>query len=189
MIIFKVYVNLSLPWVKPRSQMAPNHRALGVPLGHMAESSWKPQGEQRPDIRWVVGRDMYPWSYLILWKWILRYHSIYSIYHRFFTTPGFSPSRFYLFTTLLVFLPPAILQKADFPWVFQLWAQQLANSAVDAQHVFAEPARAYALQHLAIRAMARNFGGDSYTPMPPMRLFPPRRKRPPPAQKSRWRLP
>jgi len=72
-------------------------------------------------------------------------------YHRFFTKPGFSPSQdFFLFTTLLVFRPPAI-QESWFSNGFPLWAQQLANSAVDAQHAFAEPARAYALQHLAIQ--------------------------------------
>jgi hypothetical protein len=59
MSIFKVYVNL-LALSQGKVTNGSNHRALGVPLGHMAESSWKPQGEQRPDIRWVVGREMYP---------------------------------------------------------------------------------------------------------------------------------
>ena len=168
MSIFKVYVNLlgiyssykmSLPWAKvtngsksprPRRSSRTHGRvqleAPGRTEAWYQVACWK--GEVSLIISDPLKMDLDTIQYIQ--------------YHRFFTNPGFSwlftIPRFYLFTTLLVFRPPAI-QESWFSSGFPLWAQQLANSAVDAQHAFAEPARAYALQHLAIRHMARNGKG------------------------------
>ena len=132
--------------------MVPNHRAVSVPLGHMAKSSWKPQGKRRPDIRWVVWRETCAWYCLILLRtpWILIQ------YHWLFTKPKLlTIRRFYLFTTFFFSLSPRHPRKGPRKVAGEnLWAQQLADSAVDAQHAFAGPARAYALHRLRLN-MAR----------------------------------
>ena len=160
--------------------MAPNHRALGVPLGHMAESSWKPQGEQRPDIRWLVGREMSPWSYLILWKWILIPFNI-------FNTIDFSQTQAFHHPKILpvhytsCFPSTRHPRKLIFQWENfgpSSWQTQLLMLSMlsQSQHVLT-------LSSTWRFNMARNGKGGCVQPLRCRRcLFPPRRKRPPPAQ-------